>query len=141
MRVVRKNQMFPFFTNAFEKELMKEFYTENTPTFKPAVNIKEAEKSFELELVVPGMNKEDFKIEIDKGQLIISAEVKKEKEDLGKGYSRREFVQKSFKRSFTLSEDTIDIEHIDAKYENGILAFSLPKKEKVEEKAKQISIQ
>ncbi len=93
----------------------------------PAVNIKENEKNFELELAVPGRKKEDFHIEVDENVLTISSESKKEENVTEENYTRREFAYSSFKRAFTLPE-TIDEGNIKANYDNGILKFTLPKK-------------
>lgn len=124
--VKRNNLVFP--------DLMNEIFKpdwfgglENVHITLPQVNIKETETNFGLELSVPGGNKEDFKIEVDKEVLTVSTEVKTEEEKKEANYTRREFAFKSFKRSFTLP-NTIDVENIKANYENGILSFLLPKK-------------
>lgn len=108
----------------------------------PAVNIHETADAFHLEVSAPGLNKEDFKVNLDKGLLTISYEKKAETESNDKGYKthRREFTTASFKRSFTV-EDKINEEGIQAKYENGILKLLLPKKEEVKVAPKQIAIQ
>ncbi len=103
----------------------------------PAVNIKEGEKDFELELAVPGRKKSDFNIEIDKDVLTISSEIEQDKEVKEENYTRREFGFSSFKRAFTLPE-TIDNEKIRAHYENGLLKFVLPKKEEALPKPKRM---
>jgi HSP20 family protein len=106
----------------------------------PAVNIKETEQSFELHLVAPGFKKEDFVIEVDEKLLTISSEVKKEttEEAAAEGkFTKREFVQASFKRSFKLPE-TIDEQQINAAYQDGILKVTLPKKEVSEQNTKRI---
>jgi len=100
---------------------------ENDKNNVPAVNIKENEKEFELELAVPGRKKEDFQIEINENVLTISSESKIEENIEKDNYTRREFVYSSFKRAFTLPE-TVDEDNIKAKYDNGILKFTLPKK-------------
>lgn len=94
----------------------------------PDANIVENQKDFKIELAAPGLERQDFKVEIDNGILSISAEKEEEnKEDTG-NYKRREFSYNSFCRSFTLPDNSLP-EKIDAKYENGILRVSLPKKE------------
>ena len=108
--------------------------------FKPAVNINEDEKGFRLELVVPGFKKEDLNIEVKQNKLTIAADVKAEKKEDAKGYTRREFKKQSFKRSFSLVENKLDTTKIEAKYEDGILELFLPKKEKEQEIVKTISI-
>jgi HSP20 family protein len=104
------------------------------------VNISEDEQGFTLELNVPGRNKEDFKLNVENGLLTISYEKKEEAENTPQKFVRKEFTYPSFKRSFTLDEK-INAEAIGAKYENGILKITLPKKEEVKNAPKQISIQ
>ncbi|MGB5553488.1 MAG: Hsp20/alpha crystallin family protein, partial [Flavobacteriaceae bacterium] len=110
---------------------------ENYNTAVPAVNIKENEKDFELELAVPGRKKEDFKIEIDDKVLTVSSEVKTENEMVEGNYTRREFSFNSFKRAFTLP-DTIDEERIKADYVDGLLRFVLPKRKEALPKPKRM---
>jgi len=105
----------------------------------PAVNICETPDNYELEFNVAGRNKEDFKITVDKNILTVSFEKNEQQKDEKKQFIKREFITQSFKRSFTLDEK-IDAEKIDAKYENGILMLTLPKKEEVKVLPKEISI-
>ncbi len=95
----------------------------------PSVNIKESNEGFNLSLEAPGFEKDNFKVELDNDRLTISAEVKNEEEESNERYTRREFRARSFSRSFVLGENLVDGESISAKYENGILNVSLPKKE------------
>ncbi|GGW65904.1 HSP20 family protein [Winogradskyella epiphytica] len=118
----------------FNRELPSVFTSNfNTGMSSPKVNIKETEDAFEVEMAVPGLNKSDFKIDLDNDTLSISTEVKEEKEHTEENYTRREFGYSSFKRVFTLPE-SINEDHINAKYENGILNIHLPKKEEVKQK-------
>ena len=94
----------------------------------PSVNIIENPSDFKVELAAPGMERKDFKIEIDNGCLTISAEKKEEKKEETENYRRREFSYSTFNRSFDLPDNVI-ADKIDAKYENGILRMSIPKKE------------
>ena len=103
----------------------------------PAVNIKENETGFDLELAVPGAKKEDFKIEVDNEVLTISSEGKTENEETNGNFRRKEFSYTAFKRVFTLPE-TVDGSKIDASYENGILKLALPKKEEALPKPKRL---
>jgi HSP20 family protein len=105
----------------------------------PPVNISETKDQYELEFNVPGRNKEDFKITVDKNILTVSFDKKEESKDENKKQIKKEFSLQPFKRSFTLDEKTIS-ENIAAKYENGLLVLSLPKKEEVKVEAKQISV-
>ena len=137
MSLVKRNDvLFPAFMN----EIFKPDWfggIENNRNSVPAVNIKENEKEYYLELFVPGRSKEDFIIEIDEAVLTISSEIKKENEEVNDNYSRKEFSISSFKRSFTLP-DTIATDKIDANYEGGILKFNLPKKEEALPKPKRM---
>ena len=93
----------------------------------PAVNIKETDNSFDLELAAPGLDKKDFNIEVNEDVLTISFERKEKKEVNEETYRRREFGFQSFKRSFSLPE-TLDGDKIQAKYENGVLNLVIPKR-------------
>ncbi len=104
------------------------------------VNITEGDNGFNLDFNVPGRNKEDFKIQVDKGLLTVSYEKKEQPENKGSKSIRKEFSFDSFKRSFSLHEK-INTDGIEAKYENGILKVFVPKKEDVKIAPKQISIQ
>lgn len=99
----------------------------------PAVNVKETEKEFLLEVAAPGMKKDDFKLEVKEGMLYISAETKMEKEEKEENFTRREFSYTTFSRSFWLPENVKSTD-IKAAYKDGILNITLPKI-KVEKKA------
>ncbi|MDH7446977.1 Hsp20/alpha crystallin family protein [Aquimarina sp. 2201CG14-23] len=94
----------------------------------PAVNVKENDNDFVIDLAAPGLVKEDFKIELDNEVLTISSEVKKESKEGKDNYTRKEFSYSTFKRSFTLP-DTVNSVDILASYNHGILSVKLPKKE------------
>ncbi len=112
---------------------------ENTALSVP-VNISENEKSYELELVAPGIKKEEFKISVDKNILTIAYEHKEENKEAQEGkWLRTEYRVRSFKRSFTLNEK-IDASAIGAKYNDGMLFVSLPKKAEKEASTREISI-
>ena len=106
----------------------------------PETNIHETPDAYHLELNVPGRLKEDFKIQVDQNLLTISFE-KKEDAPASEDYKtiRREFTYKSFKRSFSI-ENSVDVNGIQAKYENGLLKVLLPKKDEVKQGARQINI-
>jgi len=114
---------------------------EEVSAFSAPVNIQETEKAYELHLIAPGLKKEDFKINLDKQILNISFEQKEETNEEGKegNWIRNEFRMKSFKRSFTLNEK-IDGSKIAAKYNDGVLVVSLPKKEITEAPVHEISV-
>jgi len=98
----------------------------------PAVNITESDEAYYLEIAAPGLNKDDFQLSLDHNILTVSAEQKAENEDKDNNgkYKRREFSYTSFKRSFTLP-NSVDADGIGAKYENGVLNLSVPKREEV----------
>ena len=103
------------------------------------VNVKETEKSYELEVVAPGFEKTDFTINLDQNLLTISAEKKEEVNPDSEKQIRREYSSRSFKRSFTVDEK-IDATNIEASYINGMLRLNLPKKETVKASATKIVI-
>ncbi len=113
--------------------------TSNSNFNFPAVNIIETKDNYELEFNVPGRNKEDFKITVDKNVLTVSYEKKEEQKDESKKFIKKEFSSRSFKRSFNLDEK-INAEAINAKYENGILTLTLPIKEEVKVLPKEIAV-
>ena len=119
--------------------LRDDFITPNFRSFTP-VNVKETENEYVLEVVAPGFQKEDFKINLDNNTLTISSEKKEETENKDEKYIRKEYKHQSFKRSFTIDE-TIDAENIAAKYVNGVLTLNLAKKQEVKPSIKEISIQ
>lgn len=94
----------------------------------PAVNVKETDSSFELEVGVPGMEKDDFKVEVEDGMLVIKAEREQSSEEKQNNFTRKEFAYHSFKRSFSLPENAEE-EGIQANYDNGILKIVIQKKE------------
>jgi len=106
----------------------------------PPANIHETKEGYHVELSVPGRNKEDFKINLEKGLLTISFEKKAETENTEYKTIRKEFTYSSFKRSFSLDEK-INTTGIQAKYENGVLKVYLPKKDEVVAAPQQIAIQ
>jgi HSP20 family protein len=98
-------------------------------SFVPKVDVFEDEKAFEVQVAVPGMNKEDFKIDINEDRLTISGERKYSKEKKENNFRSIETSYGSFSRTFTLP-DNIDVNKIEAAYNNGILELTLPKDEK-----------
>lgn len=95
---------------------------------RPAVNVSELEDKFELEIAVPGLKKEDITLKIEEETLVISATKEEATEETKDNYTRREFDYRNFSRSFQLNE-TIDMEAIQANFEDGILKVTLPKVE------------
>ncbi len=137
MLAKRSENYFPsIFDRFFNSDLMdwnlSNFSSTNTSL--PAVNVKETDNEFIIDVAVPGMNKNDFNINFQNNVLTVSSEKKDEKQDKNENYSRREFSYQSFQRSFTVSENAIDSEKINAKYHEGILHITLPKREEVKPK-------
>jgi HSP20 family protein len=94
----------------------------------PAVNVTEDADAYKLFFAVPGMNKDDFKVNIDGSMIIVSAELEEKKEQKEKEFTREEYNFSSFTRTFTLP-DQVNREKIEAAYVDGILKLVLPKKE------------
>ncbi len=94
----------PFFSDVFDSILNDSFLSDKLSSRVPAVNIAETENEFQIELAAPGLKKEDFKINLDKNVLSISADKKTENVEEGKKFSKREYSYNSFTRSFTLPE-------------------------------------
>lgn len=105
------------------------------------VNIRETDKTYEMEVVAPGLRKEDFNVSISDNMLAVSFEHKQESKEGNKSecYLRQEYRMQSFSRSFTL-DDTVDADKISAQYKDGVLHLSLPKKEGAQRIAKSIEV-
>ncbi len=105
----------------------------------PAVNIREKENEYMIEVAAPGMKKEDFNIDMEEGMLTISSQKEEEKTDDKKDFKRREYNYSSFSRSFTLPEN-VKPEEVKARYEDGILSLTVPKKQPQERTKQKINI-
>jgi HSP20 family protein len=105
----------------------------------PAVNIKENDNHFEIEVAAPGFQKKDFKIDVQNGVLNISAETSNKTAQTEENYTRKEFSYAAFNRSFNLPEN-INEDAVNAKYENGLLFLSIKKAENKQLEKKQIPI-
>jgi HSP20 family protein len=128
----------PFLSNLFDDEFFP--VLTNRTSSMPAVNIKESDKDFVLELAVPGTDKKDLKIDINDDVVTISTESRSEKEEDNDGYKRKEFSYSTFCRSFYLPEN-VNRDKIQASYKDGILKVELPKQEEEKNKiSKQIKI-
>ncbi len=132
MPVMRTNSWIPsVFADLFDTE-----YMPKANCTAPAINVKESDKAYTVELAAPGMKKEDFNVHInDEGNLIIKMEQKQEHKDEDKNirYLRREFSYSKFEQTLILPDD-VKKEDIKARVENGVLTVELPKI--VEEKVK-----
>ncbi|MFT3738136.1 MAG: Hsp20/alpha crystallin family protein [Breznakibacter sp.] len=125
------------FDNWFNRDLMDwmDRNFSDTYTTVPAANIHETDNEFQIEVAVPGMEKGDFNVSLDRDLLTISSEKRTEKKEEKKGsFSRKEFSYQSFQRSFHIPQNLVDGDKIAAKYDNGILHITLPKREEVKPK-------
>jgi len=125
-----------FFDDVFGREL---FNWENnnfstTSTTLPSVNIKETSDNYEVEVAAPGLDKNDFKVSLDGSLLTISSEKENQQVSEEENFTRREFSYQSFQRSFELPKNVVDEDKISARYENGLLYLSIPKKEEAKQK-------
>lgn len=141
MSTLVKHFATPSYLNGFlSKDILPEF---NNPAFSgsvPAVNVVESKEGFRIEVAAPGLQKSDFKLNLEKNQLTISAQKEQKSEENEEKYTRREFKYTSFQRTFTLP-NSVDGEKIEATYSDGILNIALPKREEAKEKpARQIEI-
>lgn len=146
MSLIKYNPIGPSksFFNGFGDDFfntnISNFIGSDFVTSTPSVNVVESDDSFKIEVAAPGLEKKDFKLNIEKDHLIIESSKEKETEVKEDKFTRREFNYASFKRSFYLPE-TVDTNRIDAKYVNGVLNITLPKVEKTEvETTRQIKI-
>jgi HSP20 family protein len=124
--VIRTNRFFPSLVNDFINNNWDSFFENNSAV--PAVNIAESKDNFKIEVAAPGLEKTDFKIDVDNDVLYISSEKESKKDSKDEKYVCREFSYSSFKRAFTLPED-IDVEKISASHKDGVLTVVVPKKE------------
>jgi HSP20 family protein len=129
---ITRRSFRPFYMpNIFDEDLFTGL--SNRTASMPAVNIKEDEKKYSLELAIPGINKNDLKIDIKEDVITISSEMKKESEENSDGYKRKEFSYSAFSRSFYVPEN-VNKEKIEASHRDGVLYVTLPKED--EQKSK-----
>jgi HSP20 family protein len=134
-----KNNASPFLNDVFDSLLSDSFISDRLTTRVPAVNIAENDNEFHIELAVPGLKKDDFKINLDKNVLTISAEKKTDETVQSKKYSKKEYSYSSFVRSFTLP-DTADHAKIEADYTDGILKLTVAKREEAKMQSREIAV-
>ena len=142
MSIVKRNShLFPdmptLFNDFFSRDLWNWGLGNNstTNTTIPAVNVREDNDNFYVEVAAPGMKKEDFNVELDGTTLTIRSERKDEREEKeGERYNRKEFSYQSFQRVFELPAHEVDAEHIEARYEHGMLHLTIPKKEEAKQR-------
>lgn len=137
MEIIRRNNsLFPAFFGNLENDL---FGNDAEQFSRIAVNIKEREDDFVIEMAVPGIDKKDIHIEIEGNKMIVKSEVSNEIKESKERYTRKEFAYGSFARSFTLPKE-VDLDKIDADYTNGVLNILIPKPESKKKIVKKISL-
>ena len=121
--------------NSFLKNDYHESYLQNCGK-QPATNVYETEKDFRVEIMLPGFAKEEVQINYHKNLLTVKVdnEQKEEKTSENYKYAHTEFAKFNFEKQFKIP-NSVNIETVDAKFENGILTILLPKKEEAVEKA------
>ena len=139
MPMMRTNSWIPaVFNDLFNTEFMPK-----ASATAPAINVKETDKAYIVELAAPGMKKEDFNVHInDDGNLLIKMEKKEEhkEEDKSARYLRREFSYSKFEQTLILPDD-VEKDQIKARVEHGVLTVELPKHEEQKVKvSRQIEI-
>jgi HSP20 family protein len=127
------------FADMFENFFNDSFLSDRMISRVPAVNIAESEGQYHIELAAPGLKKDDFKLDLDRNVLTISAEKTSEQEDNQRQYNKREYSYTSFVRSFTLP-DSADDAQIDASYSDGVLKIDVAKKEEAKSVKRHIEI-
>lgn len=136
--VVRPNRVASEIDSIFSDFLgYPKVWSVSGASFVPRVDIVENDDSVSMKFEVPGMDKQDFKVNVNDKVLTVSGERKSESEEKSENYIRSEIRSGSFVRSFTLP-DTVDVEKINADYKNGILELALGKRE--EAKPKEIEV-
>lgn len=133
---------FPSINDLFDNSrFISDFFGKANAMNLPAVNIKETEKQYQVELAIPGMKKEDISIEMQDDLVTVSGEKKEEHEEKGEKFHRREFSYGSFSRSFSMPEG-VEAERIEARFDNGVLRLFIPKNHQKEtaSSAKKITI-
>lgn len=151
MKSLMKNNtsLFPAFPSLFDDFFTRDLFDWSNSNWRafgatlPAVNVKETNEDFQIEVAAPGMTRDDFKVELDNNVLMISSqkeESQEEKDEKG-NYTRREFSYQAFQRSFALPENKVHGDKIAARYVDGILRITVPKREEAKLKpAKQIAV-
>jgi len=128
----------PMFPSFFDEVMERAANPEAEIVYKPAANVREDEKMFAIELALPGFEKEEISMKLEKDLLTILAGRQKKESDVK--YTRSEFgFNAKYSRTFILPEN-IDSEAIAAEYRNGILTVSIPKKEEQKPLTKEIAI-
>ena len=127
--------------NSFD-DVFNDSWMPTMSTAAPAINVKENDKEYDVEVAAPGARKEDFNVNLDNdGNLVIKMEHKDEKKDENKKehYLRREFSYSNYEQALTLPDD-VEKDKIEAKVDNGVLHITLPRTAKAEKETKKIEV-
>lgn len=136
MALIKQNHIANGIPRFFDDFLNRDLFDWSQHNFSaasqtlPAVNILETNEDFKVEMAAPGLNKQDFSITLDNNLLTISVDKQDTKvESEMTNFIRREFLYQNFQRSIHLSKDVVDLDQIQAKYEDGLLFLTIPKRE------------
>ncbi len=140
MSLIKFNPITP--GKNFFNDLAGDFFNTNIADFvgsdfvvsNPSINVIETDDQFKIEVAAPGLEKKDFNLSVENDQLIIESSKQEEKQVKEEKFTKHEFNYTSFKRSFYLPE-TVDVNKVEAKYENGVLNITLPKVEETKVEA------
>jgi HSP20 family protein len=139
--ILKNRDFFPSIVDEFfGRDYLPGMFEFQTGINMPSVNIVEGKEDFRIEVAAPGLEKDDFNINLENNVLTISSEKEHRDEQKEERYMRREFSYASFRRSFSLP-NTVDADKIEARHTNGVLSILIPKREDAKVKpAKQIEI-
>jgi HSP20 family protein len=139
--ILKNKNLFPSIVDEFfGRDYLPNLFEFQTGINMPSVNIIEGKDDFRIEVAAPGLEKGDFKINLENNVLTISSEKEEKNEEKDERYMRREFSYTSFHRSFSLPT-SVEADKIAASHNNGVLSISIPKREEAKVKpAKQIEI-
>jgi len=131
---INRNYTPVYWDDFFNDRVFNSFGNTQRHKTSPAVNVVEEDKEFRIEVALPGLSRDDFNIEVEEDVLTLSSVEKDKQDEMMQNYTRREFGNKDFKRSFQLPE-TINQDEIHASHKDGVLTITLAKKEEVVQKA------
>ena len=129
----------PGFDDIFESIMNDTFLSDRMVSRVPAVNISETDGHYHIEMAAAGLKKKDFKVDLDRDVLTVSAEHQDEHKENDKKYNKREYSYSSFVRSFTLPDSAND-DGIEAEYTDGVLKINVAKREEARMASRQIEI-
>ena len=131
--MIKRSSLFPSFVDEFLGKELPTIFNVDYGFTRPSVNITENKDDFRIDLAAPGLEKEDFRINLNNNVLTISSDKEEKKEENNEKCMRREFSYTQFSRSFSLPA-SVDTEKINASYKSGILNITIPKKEEAKQK-------